>query len=226
MKMLDANDINDSTDMDEAAKADRRLNVRFTYEKRPNHAADTRVAEHNQAIEDKAVLLDHAHKFEEAKALRADKLPDEPIYRQVEFVTIRVPGQHDFIHRKVMPSDKIRFRAQYEAFKNANGEALEGTPVTELPGIKDTTVRNLAYVGITTIEQLANVADALLKMMGGQQLKQQAKEWVAKNRKSSIVNQTNEALAERDAKIADLEAKLNQLLAAQEPAKAAKAASK
>lgn len=221
MKMIDDAGLTD--DPKDAAEADRRLIVRFSYEQRPNHAANTRVAQHNQALEDKAVLLEHAHKFEDAKAVRAEKLPDDPIYRKIEFVTIRVPGSHDFIHRPVMASDKVRFRAQYEAFKNANGEALEGTPVATLPGVKDGVVRDLAYVGITTIEQLANVPDSLLKMMGGQSLKQQAQSWVSKNRKSSIVNQTNEALAERDAKIAELEAKLNQLLAAQDTPKAAKA---
>lgn len=222
MKMIDDAGLTD--DPKEAHEADKRLAVRFTVEKRLNHAAMNRVAEINASLEETAVLLDHAHKFDEAKAKRAEKLSDEPIYRNVEFISIRIPGDNTLtIHRPVMASDKARFRAQYERFKDASGEALEGTPISSLPGIKDSTIRDLNYVGITTIEQLAQVPDSspLTSLMGGSALKQQAATWVARNRKASLVNQTNEALAERDAVIA----KLSERLAALE-AKPAKTASK
>lgn len=212
--MISDADLNDSGDPTEAAAADRRLDVRFSVEKRLNHAANTRVAEHNNAIDEKAVLLDHAHKFDDAKTLRSEKLPDDPIYRDIEFVTIKIPGDNTMnVHRPIMASDKQRFRAQYERFKSAKGEALEGAPIATLPGIKDNTIRDLTYVGITTIEQLAAVSDssAITQMMGINSLKQQAKSWVAKNRKSSLVNQTNEALAERDTLIAALTARLDAL---------------
>lgn len=202
-KMLDDSAINDSSDPTEAANADRRLDVRFTVEKRLNHAANTRVQEHNASLEARAELLDHAHKFDEAKQVRAEKLPEEPIYRDIEFVSIRIPGDSTLtVHRPIMASDKTRFRQKYEAFKTGRGEATEGTPIGQLPDITAGTVRELEYVGIKTIEQVASCADSLLKMMGGQTLKQKAAAWVAKNRKSSIVSQTNEAFAERDALLA------------------------
>ncbi len=223
MKMIDDAGLTD--DPKDAHEADKRLAVRFTVEKRLNHAAMNRVAEINQGLEEMAVLLDHAHKFDEAKAKRVEKMSDEPIYRSIEFISIKIPGDNTMdVHRPVMASDKARFRAQYERFKNAAGEAIEGAPIADLPGIKDGTIRDLNYVGITTIEQLAQVPDSspLSQLMGGNALKLQAKEWVAKNRKASIVNQTNEALAERDALIAQL----SERLAALESKPAPKAATK
>lgn len=228
-KYIDDDAIGD--DPSKAAEDDKRLAVRFTTEERLNHAMMTRVSEINLAHEERAVLLDHAGKFDEAKEERAKKLPDGPITRKIEFISISIPGDKTFaIHRPVMPADKARFRAKYEAFKNALGEPLEGTPIEQMPEIKPRQVEDLKYVGVTTIEQLAKVADGspMMSMMGGVGLKQRAAAWVQKNRKSSVITQTNEALAERDAQIAKLQEQVAALIAATEasravePAKAAR----
>jgi len=220
MKMIDDAGLTD--DPVSANEADRRLDVRFTVEKRQNHAANTRVRDINIGLEERAVLLDHAHKFEEAKTVRADKLPEDPIYRDIEFITIRIPGDSTMnVHRPIMASDKIRFRDRYERFKQGRNESVEGAPLSTLSSLSSSVIRDLEYVGITTVEQLAAAPDAVTRTMGGQVYKQQAAEWVAKNRKSSLANQTNEALAERDALIAQLTARLDAL-----ETKPAKAASK
>ncbi len=206
-------------DPSKAAEDDKRLAVRFTNEQRLNHAAIARRNELNAAIEDRAVLLEAAHKFDEADALRKTKYADDPIYRTIEFISINIPGDKTLaIHRPVMASDKVRFRAKYEAFKNQQGDAIEGTPIDQLPELRAAQVAELNYVGVTTIEQLAKVADGspLMSMMGGQTLKQRAAAWVAKNRRSSVVTQTNEALKERDDRIAKLEEQLQALIASAE----------
>jgi len=130
-----------------------------------------------------------------------------------------------------MAADKIRFRAKYEAFKNQTGDPVEGTPIEQLPEIKTSQITDLKYVGVTTIEQLAKVADGspMMSMMGGTGLKQRAAAWVTKNRKSSVITQTNEALAERDGQIAKLQEQVAALIAASEAARgneSAKAARK
>lgn len=228
-KFIDENAVGD--DPSKAAEDDKLLDVRFTTEERLNHAMMTRINDINRAHEERAELLDAAHKFDEATAERAKKLPDTPIMRKIDFVTIRVPGDKTFyVHRPVWAADKIRFRAKYEAFKNSTGEPFEGTPIDILPEIKPSQVADLKYVGVTTIEQLAKVADSspMMGMMGGNGLKQRAAAWVAKNRKTSVVTQTNEALKERDDRIAKLEEQLQALIAASEagravePAKAAR----
>lgn len=228
-KYIDESAVGD--DPSKAAEDDKMLDVRFSVEERLNHALMAKIEDTNRAHEERAELLDAAHKFDEAKAEREKKLPDTPIMRKIDFITIRVPGDKTFfVHRPVWAADKIRFRARYEAFKNASGEPLEGAPVETLPEIKPSQVQDLKYVGVKTIEQLAKVADGspLMSMMGGIGLKQRAVAWVQKNRKSSVVTQTNEALKERDDRIAKLEEQLQTLIAsaeasrANEPAKAAR----
>ncbi len=226
MKMLDIDEaMSDSSKY--SSDDDKLLAVRFTVEKRLNHALMTRVQDTNRAHEERAVLLEHAGKFDGATEERSKKLPDTPIYREIEFVTIHVPGDKTFsIHRPVMAADKRRFRERYEAFKAGRGEPVEGTPVDLLPEISPKQVEDLKYVSVTTIEQLAKVADSspLMTMMGGVGLKQRAAAWVQKNRKSSVVNQTNEALAERDAQIAKLQEQVAALIAVAEQARASEPA--
>ncbi len=224
-KYIDESAVGD--DPSKAAEDDKLLDVRFTIEDRLNHAMMTKISDINREHEDRAGLLDAAHKFEEATAERAKKLPDTPIMRKIEFVTIRVPGDKTFFsHRPVRQADKIRFRAKYEAFKNASGEPLEGTPIEALTEIKPSQVETLKYVGITTIEQLAKVSDGspMMSMMGGVGLKQRAAAWVSKNRKSSIAVQTNEALRERDEKIARMEEQIAALIASNEATRASEPA--
>lgn len=219
-KYIDENAAGD--DPSKAAEDDKLLDVRFTTEERLNHALMTKISDTNRAHEERAELLDAAHKFDEATAERAKKLPDAPVYRKLDFVTIRVPGDKTFVvHRPVRAADKIRFRAKYEAFKNAAGEAFEGTPIETLVDIKPSQVETLKYVGVTTIEQLAKVSDGspMMSMMGGVGLKQRAAAWVTKNRKSSIAVQTNEALKERDDKIAKMEEQIAALISASEAAR-------
>ena len=223
-KFIDENAVGD--DPDKAREDDKMLDVRFSVEERLNHALMAKINDTNRAHEERAELLDAAHKFDEAKAEREKKLPDTPIMRKIDFVTIRVPGDKTFfVHRPVWAADKIRFRARYEAFKNASGEPLEGTPIETLPEIKPSQVQDLTYVGVKTIEQLAKVADGspLMSMMGGVGLKQRAAAWVQKNRRTSVVTQTNEALKERDDKIAKMEEQIAALIAASEAARGTEA---
>lgn len=219
-KYIDENAAGD--DPSKAMEDDKLLDVRFTTEERLNQALMTRIDDTNRAHEERAELLDAAHKFDEAIAERAKKLPDTPVMRKIDFITIRVPGDKTFYsHRPVRAADKIRFRAKYEAFKNATGEPVDGTPLEQLPEIKPSQVETLKYVGITTIEQLAKVSDGspMMSMMGGIGLKQRAAAWVSKNRRSSLVTQTNEAFRERDEQIAQLQEQVKALLAASEAAR-------
>lgn len=210
-------------DPNKQADDDRLLAVRFTVEQRLNHALMTRIADINRSHEAKAELLDAAHKFDEAKAEREKKLSEEPVYRDIEFISINMPGDKTFaIHRPVNAADRRRFRTKYEAWKTSQGMPVEGTPIEQLPEISLTQTEQLKYVGITTIEQMARVSDGspIMSMMGGVGLKQRAAAWVQKNRKASIVNQTNEALKERDAQIAKLQEQVASLIASVEAARA------
>ena len=144
---IDDNAIGD--DAEKTARDDAVLAVRFTVEKRLNHALMTKVADANRELEDRAKLLEIAGKFDDAKAERAKKYPDEPIYREIEFITINIPGDKTLnVHRPIMPADKHRFRAKYEAFKQGRGEPVDGTPLERLSEISHAQIQDLAYVGV------------------------------------------------------------------------------
>lgn len=129
-------------------------------------------------------------------------------YKNVEFVTIRIPGDKTVsIHRPVVPSDKARFPLQYAAFKNSTGEAVVGTPLTMLLGITPARAKELEYFNIRTVEQLAAMPDGVggSQMMGIQSLRQAAKAYVEAQKDQAPLLKVQSELVERDNQIAALQ---------------------
>ena len=141
------------------------------------------------------------------------KLSDEAghnVYKDVEFVTIRIPGDKTTsVHRPVRPSDKQRFPFQYQQFKTKAGEVVVGTPLTLWPFINPARVKELEYFNVRTVEQLAAMPDGNAgQMMGIQALKQQAKDYVAHSKEQAPLIAVQKELAGRDATIETLKAQL------------------
>lgn len=103
-----------------------------------------------------------------------------PIYDDVPFVKIMIPGDKDnIVHRAVRASDKQRWPRQWQAFEMNMEQPLEGTPLAEWAGISRAQVEELAHFGIKTVEQLAQMADSnTQKFMGLVRLKQRAIEYI------------------------------------------------
>jgi hypothetical protein len=135
------------------------------------------------------------------------------VYRDVEFVTILIPGDKTLtINRPVMASDKQRFPLQYQAFKNRQGEALVGTPLSAWPLVTESQRRELDYFNIRTVEQLANVADNFASsMMGVHALKQNAQQYLASAKDAAPTLKLQKELEERDNKIEALQDQLKKL---------------
>lgn len=122
-------------------------------------------------------------------------------YRDVEFVTIRIPGDKTLsIHRPANPSDKQRFPLQYAAFRNNRGEEVVGTPLSLLLGIKPSQVKELDYFNVKTIEQLASMPDGAggAQMMGVQALRAAARKYVSNALEQAPVAKVEKELAQRD----------------------------
>jgi hypothetical protein len=133
------------------------------------------------------------------------------IYRDVEFVTIRIPGDKTTsVHRPVRPSDKQRFPHQYAAFKNKIGEQVVGTPLSMWPGVTPSRAKELEYFNVRTVEQLAAMSDGVggAQMMGIQALRAQAKQFVEHAKEQAPILKFQSELAERDATIAALSSQL------------------
>lgn len=140
----------------------------------------------------------------------------KPIWVPVEYVEIRIPGQTlPAIGRPATFQDKQRFAKHYDAFKQRMEMPTIGTPLAKWPLIKQSELEQLSFVGVKTVEQLAELQDTYAgQMMGGYGLKQKAQRWLEDE--SSNVN----LKAENDdmkAQMAEMKATLDSLTADKQP---------
>jgi len=158
------------------------------------------------------------------------------IYREIEYITILVPGDKLMspLHRPVQASDRARFPTQYAAFKNQKHQELSGTVLAAWPYITEAQRKELEYMNIRTVEQLADVADSAAQGFHGLQgLKQAAKRFIDSSKETAPLVAMQKELEARDeqaaadrAAISALTARLDALAAPKDkdekkPAKAA-----
>jgi hypothetical protein len=148
------------------------------------------------------VVFSHEPRLDKTRSVEEGR----NVYRDVEFVTIRIPGDKTLsIHRPVNVSDKHRFPMQYQAFKNAAGQLLSGTPLQTWPGITPAQVKELEYFNVRTVEQLASMADTgAAQMMGVQKLKRSAQQYIAAAKDAAPLLKVQAELETRDNEIAAL----------------------
>lgn len=143
-----------------------------------------------------------------------------PIYEDVEYVHIMVPGDKDnIVERPARDSDRQRFPRQYEAFKRGEGDALVGTPLAMWPAIARSQVEELAFFNVKTVEQLAALSDTQIqKFMGMRELRTKAKLWLDAAAGNAPIEKLQAEIEERDnviatmqKQMADLQARLEEL---------------
>lgn len=101
-----------------------------------------------------------------------------PIHIDSEFVKILIPGDNKTeIVRVASQADKDRFPVEYARFTNGAKaqEQAVGTPLAAWPAMSRSLVKDLAYLNIHTVEQLATLSDT-----GKQAFGMGANEWSAK----------------------------------------------
>jgi hypothetical protein len=128
------------------------------------------------------------------------------IVDDVESVKIIIPGdKNSVIDRPATAHDKKRFAQQYAAFKQGKeGEdQLSGTRLQDWPFLSRGQVEELRFIGIKTVEQLANCNDTV-NFAGLQQMKTHAKSWLATAKDSALASQQADRLNAQDAKINEL----------------------
>lgn len=87
-------------------------------------------------------------------------------FKDIEMLEVLIPGDRNTIHRKVKEEDKIRFRQQYERFKESNSQELQGTLLNQFPFISSARRKELEYLNIFTGEQLLNMPDGNIDKIG------------------------------------------------------------
>lgn len=146
----------------------------------------------------------------EAKSLEEGR----HIYDDVDCVRIIIPGdKNSLVDRPVEPNDKRRFAKQYAAFKAgaSEDEQISGTRLKEWPFLSRGQCLELEYLGIKTVEQLAEVRDDIVgRVPGMTSLKANAAVWIGKSKSSAEAAKITKRLNDQDAEIATLKEVIRQ----------------
>lgn len=148
-----------------------------------------------------------------------------PVFKDTEYVEIRIPGSRDAVCRPARAGDIARFQAHYDAFKSRTAAPETGTPLSEWPGITRSQAEELSFYNVKTVEQLAAMSDQnASQFMGMHKLRQDAKEWLGHAAETRQADELAAELRQRDDEIAELRAAIEELKA--KPATKKKAAAK
>lgn len=154
-------------------------------------------------------------------------LEGRPIYDEVLYITIYVPGERDIVHRKSYERDYQRFPFQYQAYRNKqNQDFAGGTPLKVVPWLSLGQIKELEFFNCYTVEHLANMPDSAAgKFQAIQKLKQNAKDFLQLAKEAAPMTQMRAEMDQKDSKINTLEDQIRQLTARMDiMAAAAKAA--
>ena len=136
-----------------------------------------------------------------------------PIYEDVTYLTINVPGLKDMqVDRPAYEADKRRFPLQWQHFENrTKGDAREiGTPLSEWQQLTRSQAEEFKALNFFTVESIANASDAnvsALGMIGGMSpyaLREKARAFLKASQDSALPQHQAEELAKRDTEIAML----------------------
>lgn len=142
-----------------------------------------------------------------------------PVYSQVPYITIYVPGDKT---KKVVrpvrtqafgdtPPDTVRFARQWAAYQQGQQVMATGVPLSEWTQVTASQIREMNSLSIYTVEQLAEVPDAVLPNIGhgGRNLRDQAKAYIARMADDSIVARMVSENADLQRQIDELKASIN-----------------
>lgn len=116
---------------------------------------------------------------------------NRPIYKDVAFVTVMIPGdKNNIVTAEVWEQHIRRFPIHWEQFQAGIKDQVVGTPLKVAPFLTEAHIEELAYFKIRTIEQLANLSDTNMTFMGAREMSDAAKKYL-------LTVNGNEALMER-----------------------------
>jgi hypothetical protein len=127
---------------------------------------------------------------EAAKDEAASDAAGRPIFKEVDWIHIHIPtSPMDDVRTMVNKGHIQRFPDEYEHYKRTSrAEATEGTPLKMWPAVEKREVFELAEVGITTVEQLAELtATDLRKHDWLTPYAEKARVWLASITDNSVV---------------------------------------
>lgn len=140
------------------------------------------------------------------------------------YVEIMTPGNATLVFKDIATDEhKARFPLQWQFYLNKHGdETMGGTPLDELTFLSPAARENLKAMKFYSVEQVANAADADLMRFGmslGMQpltVREKAIRYLQFADKNSTFTKMERELAERDTKLAAMEAQMQQMAAMME----------
>lgn len=153
-------------EMDAERKEDAHLKVEFykapMEDYLPTHGGEVDVVETPpERIEELKALGCRIRKHPKVADILIVEKCGRPVFREDVYVRIQRPGDRDLINeRPVEPTDKVRFRRQWELFETGATAGVVGTPLVEMPFINSAMREELAYFGVVTGEQLLGMNDS------------------------------------------------------------------
>lgn len=130
-----------------------------------------------------------------------------PVFDSVPFVSISVPGEaNDEICREANKDDKERFLPLWRAYEKKM-EQIDGTSLDAWTEIDKRTKHTLAYLGFTSVEQVAGASDLQVQKMGmsGTSLRIKAKAFLESHKNSAFAQEQATQLDELKQRLAALE---------------------
>lgn len=131
-----------------------------------------------------------------------------PIFDDRECVRIIVPGdKNNIIDRPCEPSDRQRFAKQYALFKQGvkEDEQVSGTRLTDWPFLSRAQSEEFKYLGIRTVEQLAEVRDDIVgRVPGLTTLKQTAQAWLARSKDTAAAAKMAKLMSDQKSELEQL----------------------
>jgi len=142
------------------------------------------------------------------------------VFDEKDYIRIMTPGsQLSVIDVPIHSANYMeRFGAKYKAWKAGQADLISGTPIDSFPFLlgRVALVAELKAMGVHTVEQLASLPDsAMHNLMGGNELRKRAAEWLDKTTGTDAV--VAKLASEKDALAAQVTAmqeQMKQLMAA------------
>ena len=141
----------------------------------------------------------------------ASEAAGKAVYKAVPYVEIIAPGNDkEKINRRVKEEDKRRWPEQWKNFvEGREAPEFDGMPISQWPMADIHLDRTLRESNIFTVEQLANVADVDLQMLGPgmTQLKNKAMKWVkSKEGQNEELQATKKRIKELEEEVESIKA--------------------
>jgi len=143
--------------------------------------------------------------------VQATQREGRPIFKEVEIIDIRIPGNRDnIVIRPIRKEDIERFPRHYKLFKERVAGAEDspvGTPLSLWSYLRAPQIKEFEYFNVKTVEQLVAMPDSVgSKFPGIQNIKQKADEYLSAAKKKAPIAKLQAQIDELMAKLDDLAA--------------------